>query len=494
MSPTPPSFAPDPKRRRPPAPQGAGQDRSSAPREHPAPEQGPEALPPSHEPAARQWRIPVDRRDRPRAAGGLAASDGDAPQTAPPSFAPQRASVRARGDHSIALSPSVDSPSTRSGSASGSGPQQMPPAYAPQRRQPPPAGPVPAHAPARGAGRPSGAPAPRPAAARPQWAPVSAAGPRPARRRRRPGRAIIRLLVFAVVLVVAWGGFLFWDVNANLGRTRALSGEPGTDGTTYLLAGSDSRADGAVQDGFEGGERSDSIMLVNIAPNGQAVAVSIPRDAYAEIPGYGWDKINSSYAYGGSRLLVESVERLSGLTVDHYVQIGMGGVSDIVDAVDGVELCYDSDVDDPLSGLTWTAGCSTVDGATALAFSRMRYSDPEGDIGRTKRQRQVISQVVGKAMSPSTLLNPARTLRVERAGSSAFTVDEDSSALDVARLVLAFRSAAGAQMMGTPPIETIDFTTDDGASAVLLVDETAPEFFAALRAGTLTPGDLNRVG
>ena len=157
----------------------------------------------------------------------------------------------------------------------------------------------------------------------------------------------------------------------------ALSGAADTPGTTYLLAGSDSRADGAVQDGFNESERADSIMLVNVAPNGQKVALSIPRDTYAEIPGVGWDKINASYAYGGPELLVETVEKLTGLTVDHFVQIGMGAVPDMVDAVGGVELCYDNDADDQYSGLKWTAGCHTVDGTTALQFSRMRYQDPE---------------------------------------------------------------------------------------------------------------------
>ena len=284
-----------------------------------------------------------------------------------------------------------------------------------------------------------------------------------------------------------------WDANTNMGRVSALSGAADTPGTTYLLAGSDSRADGAVQDGFNDSERADSIMLVNVAPNGQKVALSIPRDTYAEIPGVGWDKINTSYAYGGPQLLVETVEKLTGLTVDHFVQIGMGAVPDMVDAVGGVELCYDNDADDQYSGLTWTAGCHTVDGTTALQFSRMRYQDPEGDIGRTKRQRQVISKVISSAASPSTLLNPAKTLRVERAGSKSFTIDEDSSVMTVASLVWALRGASSNQMMGVPPIESLNFTTNAGASAVLLRDTTADDFFAKLRAGTLTTADLNQV-
>jgi len=333
-------------------------------------------------------------------------------------------------------------------------------------------------------------PVPTPGATPSRTAPATA--PRPRRKRRR--RLVLKTLSVLLVIVLAWGGFLVWDANTNIGRVSALSGASDTAGTTYLLAGSDSRADGAVQDGFEGSERADSIMLVNIAANGQAVALSIPRDTYAEIPGVGWDKINASYAYGGPQLLVETVEKLTGLTIDHFVQIGMGAVPDMVDAVGGVELCYDHDSNDEYSGLNWTAGCHTVDGPTALQFSRMRYQDPEGDIGRTKRQRQVISKVVSEAASPATLINPARTLRVERAGSKSFTVDEDSSIMTVASLVMALRSASSDELMGVPPIESLDYTTSAGASAVLLRDETAPDFFAKLRSGKLTTSDLNQIG
>lgn len=338
----------------------------------------------------------------------------------------------------------------------------------------------------RAQGAPAAAPAPTAVPAGPS---VPAAKPR-RRKRRHP---ILKTLCLFLVIVLAWGGFLLWDANTNMGRVSALSGAADTPGTTYLLAGSDSRADGAVKDGFDESERADSIMLVNVAPNGQTVALSIPRDTYAEIPGVGWDKINASYAYGGPQLLVETVEKLTGLTVDHFVQIGMGAVPDMVDAVGGVELCYDNDANDQYSGLTWTAGCHTVDGTTALQFSRMRYQDPEGDIGRTKRQRQVISKVISSAVSPSTLINPAKTLRVERAGSKSFTVDEDSSVITVASLVWALRSASSNQMMGVPPIESLNFTTNAGASAVLLRDTTADDFFAKLRAGTLTTSDLNQV-
>ena len=459
---TPPSFTPDPRRRRP------GSDDAHVVGEEvrgSAPTPPPEAL------APQMWRISDDEADASRP---LMPRTLDQPQRDSQSIFPRRTPAQQPPSFQPASASNPPSYAPGSGRSSGSN------TYAPSGnglRQ------VTIN---RAQGLPAAAPAPTAVPAGPS---VPAAKPR-RKKRRHP---ILKTLCLILVIVLAWGGFLMWDANTNMGRVSALSGAADTPGTTYLLAGSDSRADGAVKDGFNESERADSIMLVNVAPNGQTVALSIPRDTYAEIPGVGWDKINASYAYGGPQLLVETVEKLTGLTVDHFVQIGMGAVPDMVDAVGGVELCYDNDADDQYSGLTWTAGCHTVDGTTALQFSRMRYQDPEGDIGRTKRQRQVISKVISSAVSPSTLVNPAKTLRVERAGSRSFTVDEDSSVLTVASLVWALRSASSNQMMGVPPIESLNFTTNVGASAVLLRDTTADDFFAKLRSGTLATSDLNQV-
>ena len=505
MSTNPPSFAPDPERRRPSI--GGAHKAVSSQDTGPAtgglipkvkdadPAQSTSPAPASNfpsqvritptVPAAQQWHVGDDDPD----ARPFNPTTRDQPNDVPPSFMPSL-----RRGHAMRVN-------------RDSNPDQMPPAYAPSRGKHIPSSYEP------GTGEPVGnSQQVRASSTRPIGAPavseqrqvvrnectarrttsVTSPSPRPAKMRRRRSiwLPIRRTIAVAVILVAAWGSFLLWDANSNLTRTTALSGAADTPGTTYLLAGSDSRADGAVHDDMTEGERSDSIMLVNVSDNGQTVALSIPRDTYAEIPGYGWDKINASFSYGGAPLLIQAVEKLTGLSVDHYVQIGMGGVSNIVDAVDGVELCYDSDVSDELSGLVWQAGCHTVDGTTALAFSRMRYSDPEGDIGRAKRQRQVISKTVSTALSPATLLNPGRTLSVERAGSKAFTVDDDSSIIDVVKLVFAFRSATNDKLMGMPPIESINYTTATGASAVLLEGTTAPDFFARLRAGELTEADF----
>lgn len=310
--------------------------------------------------------------------------------------------------------------------------------------------------------------------------------PRAPRPRRARGRRIVLLLL---ALLLAWPvGLGFW-ANSTLTRIEALSGAPNTPGDTYLLVGSDSRADGQIADGTEG-QRADTIILLNRAPNGQTVMVSLPRDTLVQIPGSNQNKLNSAYSTGGPRLLVQTVEELTGLTVDRYMEIGMGGVVNVVDAVGGVELCLDYTVNDEKSELVWEEpGCHVVDGHTALAFARMRYSDPRGDIGRAERQRQVIGAIVRSAATPSTLVNPMRQVSLASAGLGSLAVDENANILNLASLGLAFRAANGeGGLTGAPPIGDANFNAN-GSSVVLLAD-SAPDFFARLASGDLTEADF----
>ncbi|WNM25600.1 LCP family protein [Demequina capsici] len=309
---------------------------------------------------------------------------------------------------------------------------------------------------------------------------ATTAGPR--RKRHLLRNSVIALLLIVVLVV---GGTWRW-VESRLIHGDALSGAADTPGETYLIVGSDSR-DGWLDDGTEGA-RTDTIMLLHKPVNGPVALLSIPRDSWVDIPGNGSGKINASFAWGGAPLLVQTVEQLTGLTIDHYVEVGFTGVVDIVDAVGGVELCYDSDVNDEKSELNWTAGCHVADGATALAFSRMRYSDPLGDIGRTQRQQQVMSAVVSAILSPSILLNPFAAHHVADVGLNAFRVDDDTHALDLAQAALAFHSAlGGGAVTGTPPIATIDYRVD-GQSAVLLDADQAPEFWQQIMNGEIAAG------
>ncbi|WP_235019929.1 LCP family protein [Ruania rhizosphaerae] len=342
------------------------------------------------------------------------------------------------------------------------------PAVTPERHAPPPSGP----------GGPGGS--------------GGSGGPTgPSRRRRVRRRRILTVVALLLVLALAWPiGLLVW-ANSQINHVAATNDDLSTDGTTYLLAGSDSREDSGLTGDTTGGERTDTIILLTAPPSGTASLISIPRDTFVDIPGYGPNKINAAYAYGGPGLLVDSVQTLTGIEVDHYVEIGMGGVADVVDAVGGVELCLDYDVDDPDSDLVWEAGCHMADGDTALAFARMRKADPLGDIGRTQRQQQVISAVSDAVVDPSLVFRPGEQVRLIGAGLGALQVSEGTGIIDLGQMALAFRNATGPDgVRGTPPVANLDYRPGGVGSTVLLDPDLAPAFFEAVADGTVTEGDL----
>ena len=315
------------------------------------------------------------------------------------------------------------------------------------------------------------------------------------RKKRRWLKYTCALLVVVLITLCGYTWHLWNKASDQLRRVDALSSMADTPGETWLIVGSDSRSDGAIADTTTSGQRADSVMVLHKAENGQTSLTSLPRDTYVNIPGYGEDKINASYAYGGAKLLVKTVEGLTKMKINHYVEVGMGGVKNVVDAVGGVEACLDYDVDDHDSGLIWNTAqgkCQQVNGEKALAFSRMRKSDPTGDIGRGLRQRAIISAAVKKAMSPSTLLNPSATSKLVDAGTGSLTVDKDSGVWDIGQMVLAFRAASNDGLTGAPPIEDPDYEPGGVGSTVLLVDTTAPIFFGKVRDGRLTASDFNQ--
>ncbi|MGX7419749.1 LCP family glycopolymer transferase [Carnobacterium gallinarum] len=183
-------------------------------------------------------------------------------------------------------------------------------------------------------------------------------------------------------------------------RKEPVSIEKGKDSFSVLLLGVDTGDLGRTEQG-----RSDSIMIMTVNPNtNESKIVSIPRDTYTEIVGYGTtDKINHAYAFGGVSMSVNTVQKLLNIPIDYYVEVNMQGIKDIVDAVGGI------DVNSPLTfsqdGISFTKGAIHLNGEQALAYSRMRYEDPTGDYGRQGRQRQVIEAVVKKAATFSTLTN-----------------------------------------------------------------------------------------
>ena len=406
----------------------------------------------------------------PQSLSGQSAARTSGPQTIPPhSIPPRTSSAQAR-------------PSSRVGRSGGAVP--LPDDVAPARPAAQPAT-VPPRRNSRASSRP----------VMPTRLPIDEPPSSPSRGKRRWLKYTSAVLAVILITLCGYTWHLWNKASDQLRRIDALSSMADTPGETWLIVGSDSRADGAIADTTTAGQRADSVMVLHKAENGQTSLTSLPRDTYVNIPGYGEDKINASYAYGGAKLLVKTVEGLTKMKINHYVEVGMGGVKNVVDAVGGVEACLDYDVDDHDSGLIWNTAqgkCQQVNGEKALAFSRMRKSDPTGDIGRGLRQRAIISAAVKKAMSPSTLLNPSATSKLVDAGTGSLTVDKDSGVWDIGQMVLAFRAASNDGLTGAPPIEDPDYEPGGVGSTVLLVDTTAPIFFGKVRDGRLTASDFNQ--
>lgn len=154
------------------------------------------------------------------------------------------------------------------------------------------------------------------------------------------------------------------------------------------------------------GGRADSLMILTLDPkNGNSTLTSIPRDVLTEIVGHGTlEKINHSYAYGESEMTINTVQHLFDIPIDYYVEVSMDGMKGIVDAIGGVEITSPLTFD--FEGHHFNEGEKrTLNGDDALAFSRMRYTDPEGDYGRQKRQQMVIKAMMKKAVSMDSIAN-----------------------------------------------------------------------------------------
>ena len=293
------------------------------------------------------------------------------------------------------------------------------------------------------------------------YAPERPTGPPPRRPITPPPgrrRARIRwrwLLPLVAVLLIAYPLLLGATAWTHLNRVDAVGpahavSDPGDQkGRTYLVVGSDSRNDLTAEErkrlgtGSVTGRRTDTIMMLHVSSGGPTVLVSIPRDSYVTIPGRGKNKINAAYAFGGPSLLIQTVENATGVRIDDYVETGLGGFANIVDAIGGVRLCPDRAMKDKDAHLDIPAGCQQMDGPTALGYARARKSDPRGDLGRVERQREVLAAIAGKTLSAGTIVQPWRAFPAASAGGDALTIDKGTSPLGVVRFVLAMRAVAG---------------------------------------------------
>lgn len=298
-------------------------------------------------------------------------------------------------------------------------------------------------------------------------------GGRRPRRKRRLGLLKLILLAWLVFLIAVpiWA----WTAITKVGFEPAGDRPSSQPGTTYLLVGSDSRAGLSpaqrreLGTGNAAGRRTDTIMLLHVG-DGPNLLVSIPRDSQVAIPGHGTSKINAAYAWGGPKLLVKTIEQNTGIRIDDYVEIGMGGVVTVVDAVGGIEICPTDRMKDPLANLDIKKGCQQADGKTALAYARSRHTSGLGDIDRAKHQREVVAAVGKKAASPWSILNPVRYVSLANAGSDALRIGKGTGPIALAKFGWAMTRVSGKSGMTCGvPISDLSVRWDS---------ERAPEFFS----------------
>lgn len=275
----------------------------------------------------------------------------------------------------------------------------------------------------------------------------------------------------AIILVLTLVLTLWTD-----GRLTRVDATPptkvnNTAGTNWLLVGSDSRqglSDKDIERLGTGGDvgvgRTDTIMILHIPKKGKAQLVSVPRDSYVSIPGFGEDKINAAFTYGGPELLTQTLEQETGLRIDHYAEVGMGGLASVVDAVGGVNMCLDEPIDDPLAGISLQAGCQDMKGPEALGYVRTRAT-AQGDLDRVQRQREFFAALLDKVTKPSTLLNPIKFVSLVNNTASSFIVGEGDHVWHLARVALAMRSGVETK---TVPLGGF---ADTAVGSVILWDE-----------------------
>lgn len=341
---------------------------------------------------------------------------------------------------------------------------------------------------------------------------------------KQAGHPVFRSVVaFVSVLVLLVSGLGYLAVgkvdgvasgNLNLGGGRGIQDGNAADGATdILLVGSDSRSDAQgntlteeelamLRAGDEENDNTDTIMVIRVPNDGSsATAVSIPRDTYIHDDDYGNMKINGVYgAYKDARRaelmdqgftneseletrakdagregLINAVSDLTGITVDHYAEVGLLGFVLLTDAVGGVEVCLNNAVDEPLSGANFPAGRQTLGGSDALSYVRQRHDLPRGDLDRIVRQQSYMASLVNQVLSSGTLTNPAKLSALADAVTRSVVIDEGWEIMSFATQLQ--NLAGGNVTFGTIPVTSIDGTGDYGESVVTIDVNQVHAFF-----------------
>jgi LCP family protein required for cell wall assembly len=336
-------------------------------------------------------------------------------------------------------------------------------------------------------------------------------------------------MLSALVLgLTGYGWSTFRNLHQDLSTTDVIGSAAPDKATDILLVGLDSRTDAhdnplprevlaQLRAGNNEGELTDTMILVRIPNDGRrAVAISLPRDLYVELPeGYGKHKLNSAYtraksataerlvAQGadvktvrtesvaaGRKLLLEAVKDLTGVGIDHYAEINLLGFSLLTDAVGGVQVCLKAPVHDRFSGASFPAGPQLISGPDALAFVRQRHGLPRGDLDRIVRQQAYMASLANKVLTAGTLANPHRVRQLIDAAQQSLVLDEGFDVLDFAARMQGL--AAGNVAFETVPVLGDGDSESDGS--VLMADPEAVRAFVAQAINTPAATDSTPAG
>ncbi|NLE81178.1 MAG: LCP family protein [Rhodococcus sp.] len=333
---------------------------------------------------------------------------------------------------------------------------------------------------------------------------------------RRTGRIALAVLSVLALVITGFAWQSIDSLRNNLATAGGLGLGGGDDGAVdILMVGTDSRTDAhgnplseqelaTLRAGEEIASNTDTIVLIRVPNDGSsATAISIPRDSYVKVPGLGMSKINAAYGAtkettrleavedgatpeeaekksteAGREALVESVADLTGITVDHYAEVGLLGFVLLTNAVGGVDVCLNDDVCEPLSGADFEAGEQTLEGADALSLVRQRHALPRGDLDRIVRQQVFMASLVNQALSAETLSNPSKLDELSSAVERSVVLDEGWDIVDFAQKL---KDLAGGEVkFQTIPVADINGMTDYGESIVRVEPDEVKKYISGL--------------
>jgi polyisoprenyl-teichoic acid--peptidoglycan teichoic acid transferase len=312
----------------------------------------------------------------------------------------------------------------------------------------------------------------------------------------RMRRLLPKILIgVAIVLVAAIGAAMFYSATIDRSLTENLNRgvelptdessarphkEPQETGTlNYVLLGSDSR-----DPGNEGNGRSDTILVVHLnAKRNKGYIISFPRDMYVNVPGYGRNKINAAFAFGGTPLAVRTLENLTGVRMDHVALIDFEGFIRLTEDLRGVTVTNKTAFSS--HGFDYPKGKITIAGEEALWFVRERKLLPGGDLDRAENQRNVIKAIVQKGLSLRVISDPSTFLNFLSNVAKYLTVDNDLSDDEIKRTAHSLRLGGKDIDLLQAPIAGFA-TTGDGQSIDIVDTAKMAELAHAMKKDKLS--------